>query len=118
MLFIDIIMLYLCNKTIFIMKKEIFLQYMDAISNQWNIEKDFIVSGSKRKDHVEARQMLYYLCSERGMRLSEIQRYMADQGYDPKHCPIHRGIKKIKQKMEEDRDYKTIASRISNSIFI
>lgn len=100
------------------MKKDIFLQYLDAIVKLYKIEKSDIVSNNKTKDVVEARQMLYYLCKNRQMTIVQIQKFMNEEGYDPKHCPIIRGIKRIEMKVSADPDYQTITTRINNKVFI
>lgn len=100
------------------MKKDIFLQYLDAIVKLYKIQKSDIVSNNKAKDIVEARQMLYYLCKNRQMTVTQIQKFMTEEGYDPKHCPIIRGIKKIELKVDTDPDYQTITTRINNKVFI
>jgi len=100
------------------MKKDIFLQYLDAIVKLYKIEKSDIVSNKKAKDVVEARQMLYYLCRNRQMKIVKIQKFMTEEGYDPKHCPIIRGIKRIEMKVSADPDYQTITTRINNKVFI
>lgn len=100
------------------MKKQIFNQYLEAICNLFSLCKEDIMSNSKRADISEARQLLYYLCHIRPMKFSEIQKYMTEEGYDPKHTPIIRGAKSVAKKVETDIDYKTIVERIQNSIFI
>lgn len=100
------------------MKKEIFLQYVNAVIDIWDVDRDEFFSGSKKKDVVEARQMMYYLCSKRNMRLTNIQKFMAEEGYDPNHGSIHRGIKSITKKINSDPDYKVVTERIENAVFI
>jgi chromosomal replication initiation ATPase DnaA len=100
------------------MKKDIFTQYLNAIVKLYKIDKSVIVSNNKEKDVVDAKQMLYYLCNKRQMTVSQIQKFMAEEGYDPKHCSIIRGIKRIELKVADDPDYKTITTRINNSVFI
>jgi hypothetical protein len=43
---------------------------------------------------------------------------MAEEGYDPSHCSVGRGIKNITNRILDDRDYETIVDRIENKIFI
>ena len=47
------------------MKKEIFVQYANAIAKRFHLELDDIFSKNRRRDIVDARQILYYLCMER-----------------------------------------------------
>jgi chromosomal replication initiation ATPase DnaA len=100
------------------MKKQIFNQYLEAICELFSVTKEDIMSKTKRADVSEARQLLYYLCYIRPMKFSEIQKYMIEEGYDPRHTPIIRGVKSVEAKVESDRDYKSIVERIHNSVFI
>ena len=100
------------------MKKEIFLQYLEAVLKLYGIKRDVLFSGSKKPDAIEARQMLYYLCYKRQIRQCHIRQYMVEQGYDPKPAPILNGIKRVTDRVNSDNDHRTIVDRISNSIFI
>jgi chromosomal replication initiation ATPase DnaA len=100
------------------MKKEIFNQYLTAVVHLFSINKDDIFTNTKRKDVATARQLLYYLCYIRPMSVTEIQKYMTENGYNPQHPPIVNGIKSVKKRIENDGDYESIISRIQNSVFI
>lgn len=100
------------------MKEEIFKQYLDAVVKLFRLTKEIIVSNSKDPDAVEARQLLYYLCYQRQMRMVQIQRFMIKEGYDPGRPGILRGIKQATKRVDSDSDYQTITERISNKIFI
>ena len=49
---------------------------------------------------------------ERPIRVSYIQRYMAEHGCDVFHSTIIHGYKKAKKMVEEDEDYKAIVNHI------
>ena len=100
------------------MKKEIFDQYLEAVIRLFGIDRSLILSNSKQRDVTEARQMLYYLCKERMISVSNIQKFMRDSGYDPQHPPIVNGIKSATKRFDADKDYQALISRIKNSIFI
>ena len=55
------------------MKKEIFNNYATAISQQFHLNLDDIFTKSRKRECVDARQMLYYLCMERPIRVAYIQ---------------------------------------------
>ena len=63
------------------MKKGIFEQYANAIASQFHLTMDQMFDRTKKREIVDARQMLYYLCMERPIRISYIQRFMEEQGY-------------------------------------
>ena len=90
------------------MKKEIFNNYANAVAKQFHLELDHMFSKNRRRDIVDARQMLYYLCMERPIRVSYIQRFMADHGCDVYHSTILHGYKKAKELIDKDKDYQSV----------
>ena len=101
------------------MKKKIFLDYLDAVCSVYGITKEDVLSNNKKKELSEARQCLYYLCRMRPMRIADIQKYISDVSeYVPSHVPILRGVNRVKQLLEEDRDVAVILERIKNKVFI
>lgn len=96
------------------MKTKIFNQYVDRVCFLFNVDREVLFSKTKRRDVVDARHLLYYLCSQRPMRLVYIQEYMANNGYDINHSSIHHGISVVKEKMESDRDYVQEVSQLVN----
>ena len=67
---------------------------------------------SKRRNLVDARYTLYYLCATRPMRLKYITQFMLDNGYDIAHNNIMHGIKCMQEKVNEDNDYRLIIKRL------
>jgi len=97
------------------MKKEIFVQYANAIAKRFHLELDDIFSKNRRRDIVDARQMLYYLCMERPIRVSYIQRFMAEHGCDVYHTTILHGYKKAKALIDSDEDYQNLVESINTT---
>tara|TARA_R100000278_G_C5409588_1_gene142556 strand:+ start:289 stop:594 length:306 start_codon:yes stop_codon:yes gene_type:complete len=95
------------------MKKEIFNNYANAVAKQFHLELDQMFSKNRRRDIVDARQMLYYLCMERPIRVSYIQRFMADHGCDVYHSTILHGYKKAKELIDKDKDYQSVIDLIN-----
>jgi hypothetical protein len=53
------------------------------------------------------------------MRITDIQKHISEVSeYVPAHVPIIRGVRKIKNLLEEDRDVAVILERIKNKVFI
>ena len=96
------------------MKKKIFMQYADAVAEQFHLSLDQMFEKSKRRECVDARQMLYYLCMERPIRISYIQRFLEDNGYSVAHSTIIHGYKKAKEMIESDKDFKDVVNMIQN----
>ena len=67
------------------MKFDVFNNYVSQVAELFDVDEDAIFTKSKRRDIVDARQMLYYLCSKRPMRVVYIQEYMAERGYVINH---------------------------------
>lgn len=100
------------------MKQDVFNQYVDKIVDVFRIKKSELFTKSKKRDFVDARYLLYYLCSKRPMNVSYIEKYMKDNGYEINHNTIIHGIAVVEDRMNEDADYVSIISKIENSVFI
>lgn len=100
------------------MKEDVFNQYIERVSNLFSITKEELFSKSKKRNLVDARQLVYYLCSKRPIQITYIQKYMSDNGYSVSHSSIIHGINVMNRKVEEDKDYKTIAHEIDRAVFI
>lgn len=94
------------------MKIEVFNQYLDGIIKLYDIPREWIFSKLKKREVVDARHMLYYLCFNRNIQVSYIQRFMRSKGYDIGHSSIIHGIKVIEEKVLTDSDYKQIINKI------
>ena len=69
--------------------------YMQKQSpNNFHITLDEMFDKTRKRECVDARQMLYYLCMERPIRISYIQRFMAEHGHQLYHSTIIHGYKK------------------------
>jgi len=96
------------------MKKQIFDAYATAIAKQFHLTLDQMFNKTKRREIVDARQMLYYLCMERPIRISYIQRFMEDQGHSVAHSTIIHGYKKAKELIDKDKDFQDVVAQIQN----
>lgn len=94
------------------MKSEIFNNYLDNITRLYAIPREFILSKNKKREVVDARHMLYYMCFNRNMTIGYIQRYMDSNGYAIGHSSIIHGIKSIETKLQEDTDYKQLIKNL------
>jgi chromosomal replication initiation ATPase DnaA len=98
------------------MKTKIFNLYVDRVCFLFGIEKETLFTKTKRRDVVDARHLLYYLCHQRPMRLVYIQEYMAENGYVINHSSIHHGIAQVKQKVKDDVDYINAVSEVVDEV--
>tara|TARA_B100000963_G_C22562464_1_gene642061 strand:+ start:80 stop:385 length:306 start_codon:yes stop_codon:yes gene_type:complete len=96
------------------MKLNIFEQYAKAVAKQFHITLDEMFSGDRRRDYVDARQMLYFLCMERPIRLNYIVRFMKEAGCEVYHTTILHGYKKAKEQIDSDPDYKAVVEKIKD----
>lgn len=100
------------------MKHDVFNQYVERVSDLFGISKDEIFSKSKKRELVDARHLVYYLCSKRPMQVTYIQKYMNEAGYDIKHSSIIHGISAVEQKIAEDKDYVSVVREVERAVFI
>ena len=96
------------------MKKEIFENYTKAIAKQFHLTLDEMFENTKKRHIVDARQMLYYACMERPIRLSYIRKFLLEYGYDVQHSTIVHGYKQAKELIDTDPDYKKMIEEIQN----
>lgn len=87
------------------MKFDVFNLYVEQVADLFDVDEESIFTKTKRRDVVDARHLLYYLCSKRPMRVVYIQEYMAERGYIINHSSILHGISQVEQKVKRDRDY-------------
>jgi len=96
----------------------IFKQYRSQVSELFDINEEEIFTKSKRRDIVDARQLLYFLCSERPMRVRYIKQYMDDNGYSVGHSTIIHGIKLVKERLSYDEDLGAIIKIIQSCVTV
>lgn len=100
------------------MKEEIFNQYVDRVVDLFKITREDFFKKSKKRNLVDARHMVYYLCSERNIKQISTTEFMILNGYDIPHQTVLHGVKIVRKKIEEDNDYKSIVKEIEKSVFI
>jgi chromosomal replication initiation ATPase DnaA len=100
------------------MKLDIFSQYVDRIIQLFNISREELFSKSKRRDIVDARHLLYYLCYKRPMSLSYIQKFMRESGYQTQHSSVIHGINIVTSRVKADGDYLQVVKDIDKAVFI
>ena len=97
------------------MKYKIFKLILDNILQHTEVSLEELLGGGKNstKAMVQSRHLLFYLCSQRGMRPTEIQEYMERVGYPLAHTTVTRGVNHIQEVIVNDPDISTIANRLS-----
>ena len=80
------------------MHYQICSRYVSHVCDAYSISPDALFVKSKRRDIVDARQLLYFLCSESPMRIRYIQQYMEENGYKVGHSTIIHGIKRVEER--------------------
>ena len=94
------------------MNGELFDVYTDEVCKRFGVTRKGLITKSQNHEVVDARYMLYLLCSRSGMRISYIERSMKGIGHGITHSTIIRGIRKAKKIMIEDEDYNKIVTNI------
>ncbi len=97
------------------MKKEIFDSYAKKVAKQFHLTLDEMFTTTRRRDVVDARQMLYYLCMERPIRISYIKRFLEQYGFSVTHSTIIHGYNKAKELIQQDIDVKELVSELLNN---
>jgi chromosomal replication initiation ATPase DnaA len=97
------------------MKKEIFNKYVDSICKLFDIDKEELFSKKRTGILVDARQLLYYMCIDRRMQITTIQKLMRDNGYDTNHSTIITGIRSMRVKIQDDPDYRVVIYKLKDN---
>jgi len=100
------------------MKADIFNQYVDRLCELFHITREELFSKSKRRELVDARHLLYYLCYKRPMNLSYIQKFMSNNGYTIQHSSVIHGINTVTSRVKEDSDYMQVVKDLEKAVFI
>lgn len=100
------------------MKQEVFNQYVDRVVDLFGITKEDLFSKTKKRNVVDARQLIYYLCAKRPMQVTYIEKYMNDAGYEIKHSSIIHGISAVEKRIAEDKDYVSVVREVERAVFI
>lgn len=94
------------------MKRDAFYRYVDNIVRALDVDRELMFSKTKRRDIVDARHLLYYVCFRRMIRVVYIQKYMSENGYDISHSSVIHGIKIASDKAKSDDEYKELLNLI------
>jgi chromosomal replication initiation ATPase DnaA len=86
--------------------------YSERIQQLFSITSEQLFSKSKKRDLVDARFLLYYLCFKRPMQINYIQKYMTDSGYAIQHSSVIHGISVIEDRIKTDKDYSLTINKI------
>jgi len=97
-------------------KKPIFDQYAMAVAKAFHLEIDNMFEKSKKRNLVDARQILYLLCMERPIRLTFIKQYLEESGYDVPMSSILHGYERAQKLINEDPDYRDMVDKIKNEV--
>jgi|TARA_R100000541_G_scaffold6448_1_gene13988 chromosomal replication initiation ATPase DnaA len=96
------------------MKRKIFDQYVEIVENALEITKNDIFTKTRKRENVEARDLLFYLCSQRNMRGNFILNRCKENGLDLDDSQITRGKAKIEELISSDPDWKQLIKGILN----
>jgi chromosomal replication initiation ATPase DnaA len=86
------------------MKQEVFNQYTKKVTSKTKVAKSDLFTTTKKRDVVDARQMLFWLCRDAGISVSYIQKYAKINGLTISHSSIIWGVNRMSEMMETD-DY-------------
>jgi chromosomal replication initiator protein len=100
------------------MKSDVFNQYVERVTDLFKISNEEFFSKSKKRYLVDARYLVYFMCSKRPMQIAYIQKYMNDNGYDIVHSSVIHGIENVEEKVKVDKDYQAIVKELEKAVFI
>jgi chromosomal replication initiation ATPase DnaA len=98
------------------MKKEIFNKYVEAVAKTFGITEEELFENTKKRETVDARQIIYWLCSDRNMSVGYIQNYLLGKGFGVSHSTIIHGKRRANNLIEEDIDLSRMVQDIKSSV--
>tara|TARA_R110002020_G_scaffold137295_1_gene306222 strand:- start:1870 stop:2166 length:297 start_codon:yes stop_codon:yes gene_type:complete len=98
------------------MKKEIFNKYVEAVAKKFGITEEELFTNTKKRETVDARQIVYWLCADRNMSIGYIQNYLSTKGFGVSHSTIIHGKRRANNLIEEDIDLSRIVQDIKRSV--
>jgi chromosomal replication initiation ATPase DnaA len=99
------------------MKKILFNQFVERVAKTFSMrDPEAMFLRTKRQDIVDARQLLFYLCYNRGISLADLLRLMEERGLPLKHPAVMGGIRNIEKKVESDPDYKFLVEKLQKTV--
>lgn len=100
------------------MKEEVFDRYVELVCKRFSITKEELFSKTNKREIVDARQLLFFLCYNRPMSMSYIQKFMLKGGLKIAHTSIIKGIRNIEDKLKYDDDYISVVTSMTKSVII
>ncbi len=104
------------------MKHNIFDKYLTEIKKVFRISDEDFFKPTRNVTIVEAKHLLYYMCSRRQIRNKAIKEFMdkagAKYGYTVHGANILRGVVSAQKLVDSDDDYFKVMKRIEDSTFI
>jgi len=94
------------------MKEHIFTLFLTNILAHTGYSKEELFTKTKNMDIVAAKQMLIYLCVNRGIKKASIKRYMLKYGYNLHDVSISYAMRSTQKYIKEDPDYKAIIDKL------
>lgn len=98
------------------MKQEIFNKYVSAVATKFSMTEDELFETTKKREQVDARQILYWLCKDRNMSVGYIQGYLSSKGYAVSHSTIIHGTRRAEELIDKDTDLFQIVRDIKESV--
>ena len=84
------------------MKNRIFNLYVNFICNECNISREQFFTKSGKTIYSTPRFMLYYICKERPIRMTEIKKRIESCNFNVERANIEYGINKISKSKDKD----------------
>ena len=97
-------------------KKIKFDRCVDIVKTQLDVNESTIFSNTRSMDGVDARSILYRLCSKSSIRNNVISKYMHENGVKVTDSNISASIKRINKLVSDDKDWADIVKRLEKLV--
>ena len=95
-------------------KRKIFEKYVSMVESALEISKEEIFTKTRKRENVEAMDLLFYLCSQRNMRGNFILARCKENGLELDDSQVSRGKNKIEELRDSDPDWKELVNKLVN----
>jgi chromosomal replication initiation ATPase DnaA len=94
------------------MNDDIIQAYIDNITQHFGVSQKFILSEGRKLKKTTPRNMLYYLCLQRGIPIVFIQNFLKKNNFYMHHASILQGVQRIGVHIENNPDYARVFNKL------
>ena len=92
-----------------------FNQLADDIANAYGTDRESLFERSKKQFDTQPRHLLWYVCSQKGIRNVFIEAFTSENGLNVKHSTITRGISRAEKIIKNNERVRKLSETLIKS---